>query len=901
MRSYGCALAALGYGLLTTVFILLGTVTQTQAAVPTEPGALDLATLSSDVDLAKFMQVHDGNEQQALSLEQLLAAPEWQQGERALELLAAPREFSIVWLNAVVSNTSDKPLTRWLNISPWRLNQVNAWFLDPETQQVLATAHTGLNFSVAERSLERKRALVPVTLAPGESQRLMLKITSDSRPFLTIHSWNPIDFLAEKATSDQAYTIFLTAILTLLAVLLLQGNRQYALIGVWMLVVFIFESEKEGYVSFVLFSNLADYAGNIRFSTWILNEALFLTASVYLLNLNKHRYWRWLIPTVLVTTGIFSALTFVLNGSDIRNVGSSIDIAFSCIWLFLIPSALQQRRQWKWTLLLLLSLWWLTSTFILLGYIFNFYYTSAFSSSKVVAEVVVTLGLLFVYSRQKHSYERQLERQIHDQEKLQREHLERTVEARTLKLHQAVDEASKANAVKSEFLARITHDLRSPLTSILGYAQLLLAEQGKAGEMSRTIHGNASHMLHLVNRLIDYARGEGEGDIRLTDLYLFTFLNHIAQDASITAQKNGNRFQLITAPGLPHVVLCDKNYLRQILLNLLDNAAKHTVEGKIQLYVGHSKGSTEHDVTLEFRVTDNGCGIPLELQSRVWEAFYQPAGQQGGLGLGLSIVQQLTQQLGGALTFESVVDKGTEVGLTLPVTLGREEDIEATIMRLPQHLLPSLDAEGLTAWVVEDSPSILEFLSTELGGLGFSVETFDDSNAVIEALSGSSTPPDLVLTDYHLPGASGDTVLVAFKQRWPQVPVILLSATQRTLAPEVEGAGNGYAARLSKPVDLIMLRRELAKACQRELAVPGQPHTLSASAPPDSASLDVTLDTDERQQLEYFLALGAVSDLMEWCQELAEKTPARKAFAAMLYSLAEQGHFNKITQLIRTD
>lgn len=139
------------------------------------------------------------------------------------------------------------------------------------------------------------------------------------------------------------------------------------------------------------------------------------------------------------------------------------------------------------------------------------------------------------------------------------------------------------------------------------------------------------------------------------------------------------------------------------------------------------------------------------------------------------------------------------------------------------------------------------------------METFDDGNAVVEALSGSSTPP------------------------------------------EVEGVGNGYAARLSKPVDLIMLRRELAKVCQRELAVPGLSHTLSTSAPPDFSSLDVTLGADERQQLEYFLALGAVSDLMEWCQELAETTPARKAFAAMLYSLAEQGHFNKITQLIRAD
>lgn len=884
--------------------------TLVQAATPASTQAslveLDLAQLSAEHDLAAFMQVRDGEQPQAGSLEQVLAAPGWQRGAPAQDLLSAPREHSTIWLQAVISNTSSEPLTRWFDISPWRLNQVEAWFLEPQTLQVLATAKTGLDFSVAERNVKSSRALLPVTLAPGETQRLVLRITSDSRPFLVINSWDPVDYTAYTVTRYQTHAILLTVILTLLAVLLLQqSNRQYLLIGVWMLVAFIFESEKEGYVSFVLFSSLADYADNIRFSMWIINESLFLTVSVYLLGLSQHRIWRWLAPIALSVAAVFSYLTFILDGVEIRNLGSVINIILLVVWVLLIPSALKKKQRYQWFFLFLLSLWWLVTSFILLGYVFNFYYTSAFAPSRVIVEVVVMLGVLLAYSVQQRTDKQVLEYQLRTQEKAQRDRLQQAVKERTWSLRQAVEEASRANAAKTEFLARITHDLRSPLTPVLGYAQLLLAEKGHVGEMGRTIHGSAAHMLQLVNRLIDYARGAGEGEARLDDLYLFSFLGGIAKEANMAAQGNGNRFELITAPDLPHVVRSDATYLRQILLNLLDNAAKHTVDGNIELYVGCDEVSPDQRANLVFCITDNGCGVPPEQQERLWEAFYQPPGaregQQSGLGLGLSIVQQLSQRLGGSLTFDSATDKGTRVCLSLPVMLGREEDIEAAILALPRHILPRLDGSGLTVWVVEDSPSILEFLSIELSGLGFCVHTFDDGRAVIEAISGDMLPPDIVLTDYYLPGANGDSVLAAVKRRCPEVPVLLLSATQEMSVSEGEPGGGGYAARLSKPVDLVTLRRELAKASQRELIAPESAQVMGASDLSNPAAVEVTLDADERQQLEHFIALGAVSDLMEWCQEQANNTPERRELAAILFSLAEQGRFGAIAEMIGSD
>lgn len=873
-------------------------------AVPAHADAsvIDLATLPAETDLAPQMYVLDANGQTPLTPADALKATGWAQGAPAQAMLKAPRELSTIWLTGTFKNTDDTPLFRWLNLSPWRLTQVDAWFMEPESQQVLSHAQTGISVPLDQRSINNSRALLPAHLAPGEKKRILIKIHSTSRPFLTIHSREPAAFTVDKAARYQSDSVLLASILTLLAVLLLQGTRRYALIGVWLLVTFIFESEKEGYISFVLFPGLAEYAGNLRFTTWLLTSALFLTTSVYLLERHQERRWRWLPAATLLCAGGFGALSFVLNPAVMRHIGSLIDLTFAGIWLLLIPGVLKQKRPWQRVILACLGLWWVAYTFILLGYVFNFYYTSAFASSKIIVEIIAILGLLLVYAQQKRAHEQYLTRQLRMQEAQQRNQLERAVTRRTQELSQAVQEASHANAAKTDFLTRITHDLRSPLTSILGYAQLLSTESGRTGDMSRTIHASASHMLDLVNRLITYARGPRDNPMHPTDIYLFSFVESIAQEAQTATQRSGNTFHLDMAADLPPIVRCDATWLRQILLNLLDNAAKHTENGAVNLII--APDTRQDDVGIMFTVSDTGCGIPAEIQNHLWEPFYQPSGQREGLGLGLSIVQQLTCQLDGTIELTSQPGQGTRICITLPLAAGREDNASALVTHLPHHVLPTFDATGLNVLVVEDADAIREFLYTELDGLGFAPQLFASAEAFMQAIKVASAPPDLVITDHHLPGTSSDTVRNASQRLFPEVPVVRLSATQRCLQERLASEhcnSAGYAACLTKPVDLATLRRTLASLCQRELHATTTADALNAPAPHAAGVTShqhFALSREEHNRLKQLIMLGAVTDLTEWCEALADQDPTRRELAGTLYDLASRGRFAAISEML---
>ena len=188
------------------------------------------------------------------------------------EMLEAPRQHATLWLLATLENSAEEPLTTWLNFAPWRLNRVEAWLMTPTTEEVQQHSMTGLEIPLAERDIDSNRMLIPVSLLPEESVTLLIKIYSDSRPFLTINSWDPIEFSVAEVRQHQAHYIFLASILTLLVVLLLQFDFRFFLVGAWLLVTFVFESEKEGFITQVVFSSLENYAANLRFTTWILAQ-----------------------------------------------------------------------------------------------------------------------------------------------------------------------------------------------------------------------------------------------------------------------------------------------------------------------------------------------------------------------------------------------------------------------------------------------------------------------------------------------------------------------------------------------------------------------------------------------------------------------------------------------------
>ncbi len=414
--------------------------------------------------------------------------------------------------------------------------------------------------------------------------------------------------------------------------------------------------------------------------------------------------------------------------------------------------------------------------------------------------------------------------------------LDTKVKERTTELQQALLQANEASRAKTEFLARVTHDLRSPLTAVLGFAQLLPTADPTTTRYAGNIRLGAQHMLTLVNDLIEYARGASSDQLELSPTYLHGVLDAVAQEATVLAQARHNRFVLDLCPELPNVVMADGKRLRQVLINLLQNAAKFTHDGVITLRVGADTqgGRTPAITPVLFEVQDTGCGIPPDDIARVLSPFFRSDatastehGSQG-LGLGLAITDTWVQRMGGNIAVLSQLGQGSTFRLRIPMRHASEQDMSPPQMLASSPELPALDGQGRRVWLVEDNREIRALLAEELRRTGFEVVHLSNAEEVKQrmALIGA-TAPSLVLTDYQMPGGNGDVVLASVRQQWPGVPVVLLSATQMSMDPP-SGHAHGahpFDASLMKPIDLASLRSVIRRVLGLQADTDSTPHT----------------------------------------------------------------------------
>lgn len=856
------------------------------------PQEIDVSTIASKDNITQEMLGFSVRGDDDLQLWQVLHEGEWKDIGQHGDILEAPRQHSTLWLKASLVNSGEEYVERWIELLPWRLNQVDVWLLDPVSFEINKHIKTGLNVPLDDRVLDSNRAVFPIDLFPGERAVLIIRIYADSRPFLSVTGWDPIEFSVESATKYQLHSMLLASILTLCVVLFLKVDFRYCLLSVWLLITFVFESEKEGYVSQVIFPFLVDYSANIRFTTWILVSALFIMTTVYLLGLHRSR-WRVLPNVVLGVSVVFGSLSFVLDGATMRNVGSAIDLGFSLVWLLMLPDALRINRKWQFSLLGALSIWWLTANYVLIGYITNIYYTASFSSIKVIAEIGVILGLLMIYSRQKKAHEHYLERQLRAHQDDQLTLLERLVERRTRELNMALESAHRANEEKTLFLGRITHDLKSPLTSISGYSQLLCAESesesGKVREYAHIICTSAAYMDRLLSQLIGYAKGAISTEEGVEDVHIEQFFSTIRQEAEVLVRKNGNRFSMsVIATAFP-VARFNATSLRQVVINLIDNAAKYTTEGVVTMDVAcYPSNDTTKEANLVITLRDSGCGISKELQDRLFEPFFQESKGNEGSGLGLAIVQDLVTNMKGDIHLQSEKGVGTQFKVFIPVTQGDESSLIDNNPFIPAYLLPEFRANGLSAWVVEDLPPILEMFCNELRAMGFELKAWRSGQEVVALLQQGEELPDLIITDYRLPDSSGDQVFTAARQRDASLPVILTSAIWSNLTERQWRNDYDYSAFLPKPVDLVLFRREVARVCGISVQEKNNSKTLENS--------DVSYDM---KKLEEFLALGAVSDILDWCDAFFYAKPELKYISDGIRDKASRGDFSAINDLIK--
>jgi PAS domain S-box-containing protein len=472
----------------------------------------------------------------------------------------------------------------------------------------------------------------------------------------------------------------------------------------------------------------------------------------------------------------------------------------------------------------------------------------------------------------------------HDaQEELRRhrDHLEELVQARTAELQAAKERAEVASRTKSAFLANMSHELRTPLNAVLGFAQILENDPAldpAQRDRVRTIRASGEHLLTLINDVLDLAKIEADKlELQCAEVALPRLLRSLADMMRIKAEHKGLEFAYEAGSDMPHTVVADERRLRQVLLNLLDNAVKFTERGSVRLHVHF-----EPPQRMYFEVADTGAGIAQEDRERIFLPFEQagaPEQRPQGTGLGLTISRQLVHMMGGSLELDSTVGAGSRFRFALelrPATGSAEA---------PPAALPYVGYAGARkrVLVVDDTPGNRAMLLDLLQPLGFETcEAVDGRDAAEQA---QALHPDLVLMDNVMPGMDGleATRLLRRTPGCEQTPVIIVSA-RASPADRLNSLAAGAAAFLPKPVDLPSLLHEVGSLLRLTWLPAREPATRGtgpqAITPPPA---------DELEALYRLAQIGSMRSLRAQADRIETLDAAYRPFAQRLRQLA--AHF----------
>lgn len=427
---------------------------------------------------------------------------------------------------------------------------------------------------------------------------------------------------------------------------------------------------------------------------------------------------------------------------------------------------------------------------------------------------------------------------------------------RSDELEEAKLMAEKANRAKSEFLANMSHEIRTPINAVIGMNEMVLreCEEENVKEYARKIQSASQTLLLIINDILDFSKIEsGKMEIIENPYELSSVLNDVVNMVQLKSEEKGLKFEPNVDSLLPHGLIGDEIRIRQVMINILNNAVKYTKEGGVYFTVTGER-TAEGIVNLHILVRDTGIGIKEEDKKKLFNVFDRLNLKENrnieGTGLGLAITRKLVEKMQGTICVESIYGKGSTFEIVLPQKIANDEPIGDFKEKYHKFLLSqeeyreSFYAPTATVLAVDDNAMNLFVVKNLLKKTKVNVTVCESGKKCLELAKNNHY--DVILLDHMMPELDGIETLKLL--RAPEfgldkdTTVIALTANAIVGVREMY-LSEGFDDYLSKPIDGVLLEKTLYKYLPKDKIIPAE----TKVAKPEEEKMQETKTQEVRQ------------------------------------------------------